>query len=192
MTFDDQQTKATLASPFFIPGMDMIKTDKITATRFRAEKLAAVRAFLAERSVLEVETPLLSRGASHDFHIDVFQVPGAGPEAGSARYLQSSPEPHMKRLLAKGYPDIYQICKAFRLEESGRLHNPEFTMIEWYRLGYRLRQMMEETVTLCAVVAGPREVNYFSYENVFERVTGMMPIKTKRETLLTHPVFSNR
>ena len=98
----------------------------------------------------------------------------------------------MKCLLARGYPDIYQVGKAFRLEEQGTRHNPEFTMIEWYRLGFRLRAMMEETVALCAVMAGPREASYFSYENVFARVTGMHPIKTKREMLLTHPVFSNR
>jgi lysyl-tRNA synthetase class 2 len=166
----------------------MARLNKLEAARFRAEKLAALRAFFAERKVLEVETPLLSRGASHDFHIDVFEV----PHAGGSRYLQSSPEPHMKRLLARGYPDIYQVSKSFRLEEQGSRHNPEFTMIEWYRLGFRLRAMMEETVALCAVVAGARDVSYFSYENVFQRVTGMHPIKLKREQLLTHPVFSNR
>jgi lysyl-tRNA synthetase class 2 len=161
---------------------------KIAAARFRAERLAAVRAFFAERKVLEVETPLLSRGASHDFHIDVFVV----PHLNGTRYLQTSPELHMKRLLARGYPDIYQVCKSFRLEEEGGRHNPEFTMIEWYRLGFKLRRMMEETVALCAVVAGARETSYFSYENVFQRVTGLHPIKSKREALLALPVFAER
>jgi lysyl-tRNA synthetase class 2 len=166
----------------------MTTPSKLQAARFRAEKLAAVRAFFAARDVLEVETPLLSKGASHDFHIDVFDV----PHSGGARYLQTSPEPHMKRLLARGYPDIYQVCKSFRLEEEGGRHNPEFTMIEWYRLGFKLRRMMEETVALCAVVAGAREASYFSYENVFQRVTGLHPIKSKREALLALPVFAER
>lgn len=178
---------------------------RIAAARFRAEKLALLRAFFAARGVLEVETPLLSRGASHDFHIDVFEVPDGARASGAgsrrheahglnhpARYLQSSPEPHMKRLLAQGWPDIYQICKSFRLEEAGRLHNPEFTMVEWYRRGWRLRQMMEETVAACAIVAGPREVDYRLYVEAFEAATGLNPRKASREHLLAHPVFAAR
>jgi lysyl-tRNA synthetase class 2 len=174
---------------------------RLRAAQFRAERLAALRAFFAARGVLEVETPLLSRGASHDFHIDVFAVPeAAGPGAlsgGAAggkpvRYLQTSPEPHMKRLLARGWPDIYQIGKAFRLEEAGRLHNPEFTMAEWYRRGWKLRRMMEETVEACSVVAGPREAVFMLYVEAFAAATGLNPRLSSREKLLAHPVFAQR
>jgi lysyl-tRNA synthetase class 2 len=166
---------------------------RLRAARFRAEKLAALRAFFAARGVLEVETPLLSRGASHDFHIDVMTVDaGKGPGYEGPRYLQTSPEPHMKRLLARGWPDIYQICKSFRYEEAGRLHNPEFTMVEWYRRGWKLRRMMEETVEACSVVTGPRDAVYMLYVEAFEAATGMNPRLTPREKLLTHPVFAER
>ncbi len=169
----------------------MNPSSKLEASRLRAEKLAALRAFFAERGVLEIEAPLLSRGASHDVHIDVFPVSGAGA-SGAARYLQTSPEPHLKRLLARGYPDIYSIAKAFRLEEAGRLHNPEFTMIEWYRRGFKLRRMMEETVDLCALVAGPRDTASLLYVETFEAATGLHPRKSTREQLLAHPVFAAR
>jgi elongation factor P--(R)-beta-lysine ligase len=177
----------------------MTRPTKIQATRFRAEKLAALRAFFAARDVLEVETPLLSRGASHDNHIDVFAIPenpayAAVPGGSGARlrYLQTSPEPHLKRLLARGYPDVYSLGKAFRLEEAGARHNPEFTMIEWYRLGFKLRRMMEETVEVCALVAGERETVSLLYVETFLEVTGLHPRKATREQLLAHPVFTAR
>jgi lysyl-tRNA synthetase class 2 len=166
----------------------MTRPNKLTAARFRAEKLAALRAFFAQRNVLEVETPLLSRGASHDNHIGVIAV----PDGLGTRYLQTSPEPHLKRLLARGYPDLYSIGKAFRLEERGARHNPEFTMIEWYRLGFKLRRMMEETVEACALVTGPREATYILYVEAFLAATGLHPRKAKREELLKHPIFAAR
>lgn len=172
----------------------MTPQSKIHAARFRAEKLAALRAFFAERGVLEIEAPLLSRGASHDNHIGVFAVPdprGQGAPGGT-RYLQTSPEPHLKRLLARGYPDVYSIGKAFRPEESGGRHNPEFTVAEWYRRGFTLRKMIEETVSLCALVAGERESVFLSCFTAFSRATGMDPFKTRREDLLKHPVFAAR
>lgn len=171
---------------------------RLRAATFRAEKLAALRAFFAARRVLEIEAPLLSRGASHDAHIGVFAVPDptASAAAGPAlRYLQTSPEPHLKRLLAQGFPDVYSIGKAFRLEENGARHNSEFTMIEWYRRGFKLRAMMEETVALCALVADgdvPRETDFHLYVETFRDVTGLHPRKSTREQLLAHPVFAAR
>lgn len=144
--------------------------------------------------MLEIEAPLLSRGASHDAHIGAMEA-SFKDAADGTRYLQTSPEPHLKRLLARGYPDVYAIAKSFRVEESGRLHNPEFTMVEWYRLGFTLRRMMEETVALCALVAGPRasgEADYRLYVETFEAVTGLHPRKSTREELLAHPVFTER
>lgn len=176
----------------------MPKPSRLTAARFRADKLAALRAFFAARNVLEIEAPSLSRGASHDAHIGVIPVPpafaGAGSQAVTAatRYLQTSPEPHLKRLLARGFPDVYSIGKSFRAEEAGRLHNPEFTMVEWYRLGFKLRRMMEETVEACALVTGPRETDFRLYVETFHAVTGLHPRKATREQLLAHPVFAER
>ncbi len=166
----------------------MTRPSKIAASRLRAEKLAALRAFFAARGILEIEAPLLSRGASHDAHIGVIEV----PFEDAARYLQTSPEPHLKRLLARGYPDVYSIAKAFRLDEAGARHNPEFTLIEWYRLGFKLRRMMEETVELCSLVAGPREADYRLYVETFREATGLHPRKSTRGELLAHPVFAER
>lgn len=172
----------------FFQGTIVADLSKLNVSRLRAEKLAALRAFFAARGVLEIEAPLLSRGVSHDAHIGALEVPCAG----GTRYLQTSPEPHLKRLLARGYPDVYSIAKAFRVEESGRRHNPEFTMVEWYRLGFKLRAMMEETVALCALVAGDRETDFRLYVETFHAATGLHPRKATREELLTHPVFAGR
>ena len=108
----------------------------------RAELLQTLRRFLVDRSVVEVETPLLSQGTVPDPGIDVFRLPGEGDEPD--RYLQTSPESAMKRLLAAGSGDICQICKAFRQGEAGRHHNPEFTLLEWYRVGWEHAALMRE------------------------------------------------
>lgn len=176
----------------------MTNAPKIRAARFRADRLAALRAFFAERNVLEIEVPMLSRGASHDAHIGVFSVPDPAGAARETRYLQTSPEPHLKRLLAQGYPDVYALGEVFRVEENGGRHNSEFTMIEWYRLGYTLRRMMEETVAVCRLVADeasgrpPRDVVYRLYVETFVAATGLHPLRATREQLLAHPVFESR
>lgn len=175
----------------------MTRTSDIHAARFRADRLAALRAFFAARNVLEIEAPLLSSGASHDAHIGVFTVPDPAA-AGETRYLQTSPEPHLKRLLARGFPDVYALGKVFRIEENGARHNAEFTMIEWYRRGFKIRQMMEETVAVCALVADsgagrpPREAVYRLYVETFQAATGLHPLTATRAQLLEHPVFADR
>ncbi len=148
----------------------------------RARVNAVVRDFFAARGVLEVETPALSRGVCIDAHIDVFSsryLPSGQPDTGrgAAVYLQSSPELHMKRLLAAGYPDIFQICKVFRNGECGRLHNPEFTMLEWYRHGFSMDCFMEETAQLCRAILGAMNVVRMSYAEAFERATGIDPLE---------------
>ncbi len=164
----------------------MAPPPKLNAARYRAEALARVRAFFAARNVLEVETPLLDDGASHDCHIDLFSLAAFG----TTRFLQTSPEALMKRLLARGYPDIFQICKAFRRGEQGRRHNPEFTLIEWYRLGYAFRPLLEEALELCRVVAGARPAVYRPYSEVFAGATGLDPLGAPLADLLAHPAFS--
>ncbi|WP_245828669.1 EF-P lysine aminoacylase EpmA, partial [Solemya elarraichensis gill symbiont] len=113
--------------------------------RQRAGLLAQVRDYFRREGVLEVETPVLSRAGNTDPAISSFQTENAG---GPSCYLHTSPELAMKRLLASGSGSIYQICKVFRGEESGRFHNPEFTMLEWYRVGFDHYQLMDDVEAL--------------------------------------------
>ena len=106
--------------------------------RARAAMLSEVRAFLSSRSVLEVDTPLLGQFAITDPNTELFEV--ATPDG--ARFLQSSPEYAMKRLLASGSGDIFQLGKVFRSGEHGGRHNPEFVMLEWYRVDWTHYQLM--------------------------------------------------
>jgi elongation factor P--(R)-beta-lysine ligase len=123
------------------------------ALRRRAEMLRAARTFFERRDVLEVETPILSAAAVSDPQIASL----ATQIAGRARpaYLCPSPEYAMKRLLAAGSGDVYQICKVFRDAENGRWHNTEFTMIEWYRIGFDDAALMDEVEELVGQLLSP-------------------------------------
>jgi len=105
----------------------------LNVLRIRAEMLRSVREFFAARGYLEVETPCLSRDVVLDAWVEPFRVPGGGTEQD--RFLQTSPEAFMKRLLAAGCQSIYQVARVFRKGEFGERHNPEFTMVEWYGVG---------------------------------------------------------
>jgi len=144
--------------------------------RQRAAMLERARAFFARREVLEVDTPALSRFTTSDPQIDGHRVVTGD---GRALYLQSSPESFMKRLLADGYPDIYAICRVFRDGEAGRLHQPEFTMVEWYRRDFGLYTMAAETVAFIAdLLEDPtlRDVDTFDYVAAFEEFAGINPL----------------
>ncbi len=156
----------------------------IVTLRRRAALLEAVRAFFAERGVLEVETPVALGRTVTDVQVASLRVEGNAGE----RWLHTSPEYPMKRLLAAGSGDIFQVCRVFRAGESGRLHNPEFTMLEWYRLGFGLEQIMEETAALAAAVlqaGGVRAPNVetLSYAAAFERELGCDPLSAPAQTL---------
>ncbi|CAA0081797.1 Elongation factor P--(R)-beta-lysine ligase [Zhongshania aliphaticivorans] len=148
-------------------------TAEFSALRRRAQLLAAVRAVFAERGVVEVDTPLLASAPVTDPNIEAICT--NSPEGEGQMYLQTSPEFAMKRLLAAGSGPIYQICKAFRRGERGRRHNPEFTMLEWYRPGLSLQALMEEVATIVALVVGAVDSKFYSYQQVFEQHCGLNP-----------------
>lgn len=144
----------------------------------RAQILADIRGFFAERQVLEVDTPTMASAGVTDVHLDNFTTRFVGPghAAGLALYLQTSPEFHMKRLLAAGFGAIYQIAKAYRNEEAGRLHNPEFTMLEWYRPGFDHQQLMDEMADLLQLVLGKGTPTRMTYQQAFLDTLGVCPL----------------
>lgn len=146
----------------------------------RAQLLSTIRQFFNDRGVLEVETPLLSHGIGTDPQLAFFSTEYYFQPKAEMLYLQTSPEFAMKRLLAAGCGSIYQICKAFRNGESGRFHNPEFTLLEWYRSGFDLFQLMAEIDQLINAVLSPygllQKTRTVSYQAVFEHYTGLNPL----------------
>ena len=164
-------------------GADWRPTATLEALRRRAALLAKIRAFFAERGVLEVDTPALcSRGVT-DLHLHNLscrvELPFGEPDGGDGRgrtfYLQTSPEFAMKRLLAAGSGPIFQLCKAFRDGEAGRLHQPEFTMLEWYRPGFDHHLLMDEMDALLAAVLRSEPAERITYGDLFLRHLSIDP-----------------
>jgi lysyl-tRNA synthetase class 2 len=151
----------------------------------RALALACVRGFFAKRSVLEVDTPVVVNAPVTDVHIHSAEV--RFPDAAAQFYLHTSPEFAMKRLLASGSGDIYQICHVARGLERGRHHNAEFTLIEWYRLGFSLDQLMDEVEALARAVLGPvaqpMRRERLSYVDAFKASLGIDPLTASLGTL---------
>ena len=145
----------------------------------RARVLAEIRAFFSVRDVMEVETPLLSSAGSTDPYLDSFTSHYQGPlfPAGQTVYLQTSPEFAMKRLLAAGSGAIFQICKAFRNGEAGGQHNPEFTMLEWYRPGFDHHVLMDEVEALIAAILKTAPARRMTYRDLFLEYVGLDPFE---------------
>jgi len=143
----------------------------------RARMLEKLRAFFSARKVLEVETPIFSHAATTDLHIDSFQL--NDPDMKWQGYLHTSPEFAMKRLLAAGSGSIYQVSKVFRRAEQGARHNPEFTLLEWYRVGFDHHQLMQEVDELVRTLLNKNvelaETQVFSYQTIFEQQLGINP-----------------
>lgn len=155
----------------------------------RAKILQLIRKFFAERNVIEVETPALSLGTVTDVYLDALScrydfLNTSTKNESETLYLQTSPEFHMKRLLASGYGCIFQIAKAFRHEEAGRYHNPEFTMLEWYRLGFDHFDLMTEVAELLQTVLGCSQPSLVTYQQLFLEQLGLDPLAANREQLL--------
>src|SRR5438094_1304799 len=158
---------------------DFLPTASLDMLRQRAELLAKARAFFDCRGFLEVETPLLSHDTVVDRHLDplavmLFSDPRQ-PDKGERLWLQTSPEFGMKRLLAAGAMAIYQITRAFRGGERGPLHNPEFTMVEWYRVGDDYAAGMELLGNLAAEALGSGQPEQISYRDAFLRYAQLDP-----------------
>jgi lysyl-tRNA synthetase class 2 len=150
---------------------DWRPTASIETMKRRAQLLADVRLFFAQKQVLEVETPILSQAAPTAPYLDSFKtdyIP-IGTDHRQAYYLQTSAEFAMKRLLAAGYGSIYQVAKVFRNGESGKHHSPEFTMLEWYRVELTLEQLMDEVAELLTLVAGFSDAVRLSYATAFKQ-----------------------
>lgn len=160
---------------------DWRPTAALEVLKLRARMLARIRAFFSERGVLEVETPILSRAATTDPALASFAARYTGPlfPHGQTLYLHTSPEFPMKRLLAAGSGSIYQICKVFRDGEAGRRHNPEFTLLEWYRVGFDHHQLMTETSELVTQLLAPmpklNPPEKLTYREAFLRYAGLDP-----------------
>lgn len=161
-------------------------TATLAALRQRAAMLKTARAFFANRGVLEVETPALSAAAVSDPQIESLATQIAG--ITGRRYLCPSPEYAMKRLLAAGSGDIYQICKVFRDAERGRWHNPEFTLIEWYRTGLDDTALMNEVEALIAELLAPArtlgQAERLSYSDALRRHAGVDAFDSTEDQLL--------
>jgi lysyl-tRNA synthetase class 2 len=154
--------------------------------RARAALLSGIRDYFQQVGVLEVETPLCSVAANTDPALESLTTSYAGPGCpdGIRLYLQTSPEFAMKRLLAAGSGPVFQIGKAFRNGESGRLHNPEFTLLEWYRPGFDQHRLMREVAELVnSLLPAPRPVESLSYGEAFSRSLGIDPHRASTQLL---------
>ncbi len=141
----------------------------------RAAVLHKIRDYFAEQQVLEVETPLLDDYPVTDPQLENLRVEKPFNK-GEWLYLQTSPEYAMKALLAKGSGSIYQVCKAFRKDPVGRLHNIEFTMLEWYRVGFTLHELISDVVALVNAAGINREAEIVSYRQAFLEYIGIDPL----------------
>jgi elongation factor P--(R)-beta-lysine ligase len=166
-------------------------TATFEALRLRAALYARLRAFFAERGVLEVETPVLSRAGNTDPNIRSFDTRYRGPESGddAQRWLRTSPEYPLKRLLAAGLGDCYELGRVFRDGEAGRRHNPEFTMLEWYRVGCDHVALMQEVAELVAaalqLVGRDLRIERTSYRELYRTAFGFDPFSAPIATLRT-------
>lgn len=154
-------------------------TSSLASLRRRSQLLGAIRRFFEDREFVHVETPLLSRDTVVDRYIEPIVVNESSVIEGGVGdgkfFLQTSPEFAMKRLLASGATAIYQICKAFRKGESGRRHNPEFTMLEWYRVGDDMDAGMELLGDFAKHMFGVKQIDQISYADAFVKYAEVDP-----------------
>lgn len=151
--------------------------------RRRAALYASLRRFFDRRGVLEVETPQLSAATVTDLHLHSLSCEADLPGGHRTLYLQTSPEFAMKRLLAAGSGPIFQLARTFRDAESGPHHNPEFTMLEWYRPGFDHHRLMDEMDALLGEVLGTEPAERRTYGELFEEHAGLDPHRSNVQDL---------
>ncbi len=145
----------------------------------RAELYRSIRDYFSQQQVLEVDVPVIGRTAALDPNLESLAVLASG----GTYYLQTSPEFFHKRLLAQGSGSIYSLTHAFRQGEQGTRHNPEFTLLEWYRVGYDMDALIEDVLSLLHHLKPGRSVSRFSYAEVFQRHLSIDPHQVSDETL---------
>ncbi|BFU60210.1 MULTISPECIES: elongation factor P--(R)-beta-lysine ligase [Rodentibacter] len=152
----------------------------------RAKIIAEIRRFFTDRGLLEVETPVLSEFGVTDLHLSTFNTEFVAPlnELSKTLWLSTSPEYHMKRLLAAGSGPIFQISKVFRNEEAGNRHNPEFTMLEWYRPHFDMYRLINEVDDLLQQVLDCKPAESMSYQFAFQEYVGLDPLSAERKELV--------
>ena len=167
---------------------DWQPTASLEMLKKRARLLSKLRAFFAEKDILEVQTPLLSQAGNTEPAIESFVT----QQGNKKLFLNTSPEFAMKRLLAAGCGSIYQITPAFRQEEQGKKHNPEFTLLEWYRIGFDHYALMEEVNTLVRFVADDfltlEKSQWYTYQDAMIKFAEVDPFKDSDEELITATV----
>uniref|UniRef100_UPI00403D8032 elongation factor P--(R)-beta-lysine ligase n=1 Tax=Pasteurella multocida TaxID=747 RepID=UPI00403D8032 len=152
----------------------------------RAKIIAEIRRFFTDRGLLEVETPVLSEFGVTDVHLSTFNTTFISPtaEKSKALWLSTSPEYHMKRLLAAGSGPIFQLCHVFRNEEAGQRHNPEFTMLEWYRPHFDMYRLINEVDDLLQQILDCKPTESLSYQFVFQEYVGLDPLSAEKAELV--------
>lgn len=193
LEYGEQPLPPFASSAFMTPTDDDLPTADIETLRFRAAVLRRVRDTFDSRGYWEVQTPLLSRDICVDAWIDPFELPRIGPK-GESFYLQTSPEFAMKRLLAAGADAIYEVTRSFRRGEYGERHNPEFTMVEWYRIGddHHAQMAFTEQLVRAAAELRPDRArrlpdNPFpklAYDDAFEQATGERVLEAETPQLI--------
>ena len=152
----------------------------------RAKIIAEIRRFFTERGLLEVETPVLSEFGVTDVHLSTFSTEFIAPfvEQSKTLWLATRPGDHMKRLLAAGSGAIFQICHVFRNEEAGKRHNPEFTMLEWYRPHFDMYRLINEVDDLLQHILDCEPAESLSYQFVFQQYVGLDPLSVGKDELI--------
>lgn len=151
----------------------------------RAKMVEQLRCFFRDRGLLEVSTPVLSEFSVTDIHLSTFETAYIAPfdAKGKKLYLMTSPEYHMKRLLSAGSGPIFQICPVFRNEEMGLYHNPEFTMLEWYRPFFDMYRLINEVGDLLQEILDCPPTESVSYQFIFQEYVGLDPLSCTQEEL---------
>ncbi|MDP8033230.1 elongation factor P--(R)-beta-lysine ligase [Pasteurella atlantica] len=166
--------------------IDWMPTASIENLLQRAKIIKNIRQFFTERGLLEVETPILSEFGVTDINLVTFETNFNAPFSNEVQQLHliTSPEYHMKRLLVAGSGPIFQIGKVFRNEEAGKKHNPEFTMLEWYRPHFDMYRLINEVDDLLQHILDCEPAESFNYQFIFQQYVGLDPLSASKKQLI--------